>query len=117
MCGGSIRLPHTKVAISEMRLLHLPKAGFEQARLRPRREMKTELDQAQFLIGAALPGSGVSVEEELTRDTWLVRRSVEAVLDWYTKTAVEPEIQQAAKLAGDQLRRSREQNREKIQEE
>lgn len=90
---------------------------FEQARLRPRREMKAELDQAHFLIGAAMPGSGVNIEEELARDTWMVRRSVEAVLDWYAKTAVEPEIQKAAKLAGDQLRRSREQNREKIQEE
>jgi len=90
---------------------------FEQARLRPRKEMKTELDQAQFLIGAAMPGSGVNIEVELGRDTWLVRRSVEAVLDWYAKTAVEPEIRQAAKLAGDQLRRSREENREKIREE
>ncbi len=90
---------------------------FEQARLRPRREMKAELDQAHFLIGAAVPGSGVNIEDELARDTWMVRRSVEAVLDWYAKTAVEPEIQKAAKLAGDQLRRSREQNREKIQEE
>ena len=79
--------------------------------------MKTELDQAHFLIGAAMPGSGVNVEEELTRDTWMVRRSVEAVLDWYAKTAVEPEVQNAAKLAGDILRRTREQNREKIKEE
>lgn len=90
---------------------------FEQARKRPRKEMKTEIDQAHFLIGAAMPGSGMNVEAELTKDTWMVRRSVEAVLDWYAKTAVEPEIQSAAKVAGDLLRRSREQNREKIKEE
>ena len=90
---------------------------FEQARKRPRKEMKTEIDQAHFLIGAAMPGSGMNVEAELTKDTWMVRRSVEAVLDWYAKTAVEPEIQSAAKVAGDLLRRTREQNREKIKEE
>lgn len=87
---------------------------FEQARARPRKEMKTEIDQAHFLIGAAMPGSGVNVEAELAKDTWMVRRSVEAVLDWYAKTAAEPEIQAAAKLAGDLLRRSREQNRENL---
>jgi len=75
---------------------------FEQARKRPRKEMKTEIDQAHFLIGAAMPGSGMNVEAELTKDTWMVRRSVEAVLDWYAKTAVEPEVQSAAKVAGDQ---------------
>lgn len=90
---------------------------FDLARKRPRKEMKTEIDQAHFLIGAAMPGSGVNLEEELGRDTWMVRRSVEAVLDWYAKTAPEPEIQKAAKLAGDLLRMSLEQNRTKIKEE
>jgi len=90
---------------------------FHYSRRRPRKEMKTEIDQAHFLIGAAMPGSEVNVEEELNRDTWMVRRSVEAVLDWYAKTALEPEIQTAAKVAGDLLRRCREQNREKIKEE
>ena len=89
---------------------------FEQARKRPRREMKTEIDQAHFLIGAAMPGSGVNLEEELSRDTWMVRRSVEAVLNWYAKTAVEPEVCKAAELAGTLLRRSREQNRDKLQQ-
>jgi len=90
---------------------------FEKARKRPRKEMKSEIDQAHFLIGAAMPGSGVNLEEELGRDTWMVRRSVEAVLDWYAKTAPEPEIQKAAKLAGNLLRMSLEQNRTKLKEE
>ena len=72
---------------------------FEAARLRPRKEMKTEIDQAHFLIGAALPGSGVNLEEELDKDTWMVRRSVEAVLHWYAKTAPDPEIRKAADRA------------------
>lgn len=90
---------------------------FEKARRRPRKEMKTEIDQAHFLIGAAMPGSGVNLEEELGRDTWMVRRSVEAVLDWYAKTAVEPDIQKAAALAGNLLRMSLEQNRTKLKQE
>jgi len=90
---------------------------FEKARKRPRKEMKSEIDQAHFLIGAAMPGSGVNLEEELGRDTWMVRRSVEAVLDWYAKTAPEPEVQKAAGLAGNLLRMSLEQNRTKIKEE
>ena len=84
---------------------------FEKARQRPRKEMKTEIDQAHFLIGAAMPGSGVNVEEELTRDTWMIRRSVEAVLDWYAKTALEPEVQKAAALPADIPRRTLQQNR------
>ena len=87
---------------------------FDKARQRPRKEMKTEIDQAHFLIGAAMPGSGVNLEEELGRDTWMVRRSVEAVLDWYAKTAVEPEVKKAAALAGNLLRMSLEQNRAKL---
>jgi len=90
---------------------------FEKARKRPRKEMKSEIDQAHFLIGAATPGSGVNLEDELGRDTWMVRRSVEAVLDWYAKTAPEPEIQKAATLAGNLLRMSLEQNRTKIKED
>jgi hypothetical protein len=79
--------------------------------------MKTEIDQAHFLIGAAMPGSGVNLEEELSRETWMVRRSVEAVLDWYAKTALEPEVKQAAALAGNLLRMTLQKNREKIKQE
>ncbi len=72
---------------------------FERARQRPRKEMKTEIDQAHFLIGAALPESTVNIEEELSRGTWEPRRSVEAVLDWYARTAPESEVRQAAATA------------------
>jgi putative DNA methylase len=84
---------------------------FEMARQRPRKQMKTEIDQAHFLIGAALPDSGVNIEQELDRDTWMVRRSVEAVLDWYHRTAPQPDIRQAAGVARDLLRRHIEQRR------
>jgi hypothetical protein len=90
------------------------KEQFEKTRLRPRKEMKTEIDQAHFLIGAALPDSGMNIEEELARNTWAVRRSVEAVLQWYAKTAVEPEIKDAAALAATLLRTSLEQRRAQL---
>ena len=93
------------------------KEQFEKARLRPRKEMKTEIDQAHFLIGAALPGSGVNIEDELSKHTWAVRRSVEAVLHWYAKTAVEPEIKDAAELAATLLRKALETRRAQLQNE
>ena len=90
------------------------KEQFEKTRLRPRREMKTEIDQAHFLIGAALPGSGLNIEDELSKNTWAIRRSVEAVLQWYARIAVEPEIKDAAELAATLLRASLEQRRSQI---
>jgi putative DNA methylase len=79
---------------------------FDYCRKRPRKEMKNEIDQAHFLIGGALPNSGVNLEQELARDTWMVRRSVDAVLEWYAKTAPEQEIRQAAELARTILRQT-----------
>ena len=90
------------------------KEQFDKTRLRPRKEMKTEIDQAHFLIGAALPGSGVNIEDELSRNTWVVRRSVEAVLQWFSKTAVEPQVKDAAELAAALLRKALETRRAQL---
>lgn len=79
---------------------------FEESRKRPRKEMKTEIHQAHFLIGAAMPNSGVNLEQELVKDTWMVRRGVDAVLEWYARLAPEPEIRQAAELARTILRQT-----------
>lgn len=79
---------------------------FETIRQRPRKEMKTEIDQAHFLIGSALPRSGINLEQELSKDTWMVRRSVDAVLEWYAKMAPESEIREAAELARTILRQT-----------
>ena len=79
--------------------------------------MKNEIDQAHFPIGAALPGSGLNIEDELSKNTWVVRRSVEAVLQWYAKTAVEPEIKDAAALAATLLRKALETRRAELQTE
>ena len=86
---------------------------FEHHRKRPRKEMKTEIDQAHFLIGAAMPNSGVNLEDELTKDTWMLRRSVDAVLDWYTRMTPDPSVRNAAMLARTILRNSVERMRER----
>jgi len=79
---------------------------FQDFRKRPRREMKTEIDQAHFLIGAAKPNSGVNLEQELSKDTWMVRRSVDAVLEWYAKMSPDLELRAASTLARTILRQT-----------
>jgi len=66
---------------------------------RNRKVLKTDLDQAHFLIGAAMPGSGVNVSDELNRATFQIKRSVDPILDWYSQTDPDTGIRQAAKLA------------------
>jgi adenine-specific DNA methylase len=79
---------------------------FQNFRRRPRKEMKTEIDQAHFLIGAARPDSGVNLEQELSKDTWMVRRSVDAVLEWYAEMSPDLEIRTASTLARTILRQT-----------
>ncbi len=57
------------------------------------------MDQAHFLIGAATTGSGVNLTDELNRATLQIKRSVEQILDWYSRTDPDETIQQAARLA------------------
>jgi len=89
---------------------------FETFRRRPRKEMKNEIDQAHFLIGAARPNSGVNLEEELFKDTWMVRRSVDAVLEWYAEMSPEPDTRAAAALARTILRQTLERVRQQPSE-
>lgn len=86
---------------------------FERLKLRPRKEMKTEIDQAHFLMGGALPNSGINLEQELSKDTWMLRRSVDAVLEWYSTMAPEQDLRNAATLARTILR----QNLEKLRQQ
>ncbi len=66
---------------------------------RNRKVLKTDLDQAHFLIGAATPGSGVDVSDELNRATFQIKKSVDPILDWYAQIDPDTGIQQAARLA------------------
>ena len=97
---------------------------FQKIRQRSRREMKTELDQAHFLIGAALPArdgdTGVNIEKELEKETFLIRPGVEALLDWYSKTPAgpdEPGVPRAAALALTLLRAAFEAKRARMRRE
>ena len=96
----------------------------QKMRMRSRRELKTELDQAHFLIGAAMPlrpgDAGINIETELERDTFLVRPGVEALLDWYSKTpasADEPGVASAAGIALQLLRAAFEAKRARMRQE
>jgi hypothetical protein len=74
---------------------------FARFRERPRQEMKYDLDQAHFLIGAAVPGSGVNIREELARATWVLKPSVPDILRWTAEHEDDAVLQRAAKLAGE----------------
>ena len=94
---------------------------FQKMRQRSRRELKTELDQAHFLIGAAMTpkegDAGVNIEKELERETFLIRPGVEALLDWYSRTvspADEPTLPNAAALALTLLRAAFESKRARM---
>jgi transposase-like protein len=92
---GWIRVVGTSVNVTpiEERFRYFKAPG------RNRKVLKTDLDQAHFLIGAATPASGVDVSDELNRATFQIKRSVDPILDWYTQTDPDTGIQQAAKLA------------------
>src|SRR2546427_658642 len=59
---------------------------------RRRDTISFDLDQAHFLIGAALPGSGVDIQRELSEQSMLLHQSVEPLLRWYSETAEDPAI-------------------------
>ena len=97
---------------------------FQKMVKRSRRELKTELDQSHFLIGAALPAqngdTSVNIEKELERETFLIRPGVEALLDWYSKTPAgpdEPGIPKAAATALQLLRAAFEARRARMKQE
>ena len=71
---------------------------------RNRKVLKTDLDQAHFLIGAVMPRSNINLTEELNRGSFKVKRSVDAILGWYAQTDSNEDIRQAARLALDLLR-------------
>jgi len=87
---------------------------FARMKARPRREMRTELDQSHFLIGAAFEASGLNIDEEFKKSSFLIRPGVEALLDWYAKAPAgawggdEPGVPRAAALALALFRKAKE---------
>jgi len=84
---------------------------FARMKARPRDEMRTELDQSHFLIGAAFEASGLNIDEEFKNSSFLIRPGVEALLDWYAKApagADELGVPRAAALALTLFRKAKE---------
>ncbi|MBA5868096.1 MAG: DUF1156 domain-containing protein [Nitrospira sp. CR1.3] len=72
-------------------------AGFV-SRGRTRKVLKTDLDQAHFLIGASMSGK-VDISAELNRDSFVLKRSADAILGWYAQSGREKAICDAAAQA------------------
>lgn len=70
------------------RFLGLRQKRFEQIR--------SDLDQAHYLIGAAHPGSSVNILEELTRGVTNLKPTVEDILQWYERRDRDKEVREAA---------------------
>jgi len=47
--------------------------------------IKTDLDQSHFLIGAAIPNSGMKIENELNNPNFRIKKSVDEILKWYAE--------------------------------
>jgi len=68
------------------------------SRGRTRKVLKADLDQSHFLIGAAMTGK-VEILAELNRDSFVLKRSTDAILGWYAQTEREVSIRNAAAQA------------------
>ena len=66
---------------------------------RNRKVIKTDLDQAHFLIGAAFPDSGVKIENELNNPNFRIKKSVDEILKWYQQVGDSSGIHQSARTA------------------
>jgi hypothetical protein len=66
---------------------------------RNRKVIKTDLDQAHFLIGAAAPNSGVKIDNELNNPNFKIKKSTDAILKWYADVDKDALIRQSAQTA------------------
>ncbi|NPV69261.1 MAG: DUF1156 domain-containing protein [Firmicutes bacterium] len=66
---------------------------------RNRKAIKTDLDQAHFLMGAALHDSGVRIDDELNNPNFHLRKSVDDILKWYVTVDTDSRIREAAQTA------------------
>lgn len=66
---------------------------------RNRKVIKSDLDQAHFLIGAAYPDSGLKIEAELNNPNFRIKKSVDDILRWYAEADLDAVNRLAARTA------------------
>lgn len=73
--------------------------AFFTERGRNRKVIKTDLDQAYFLIGSAYPNSGIKIDTELKNPNLRIKKSVDDILKWYAEVDNDPVNRLAARTA------------------
>lgn len=66
---------------------------------RNRKVIKTDLDQAHFLIGAAFANSGLKIDTELNNPNFRIKKSVDEILKWYAEVDQDAVIRVSARTA------------------
>ncbi len=66
---------------------------------RNRKVIKTDLDQAHFLIGAAYSNSGLKIDAELNNPNFRIKKSVDEILKWYAEVDTNAANRMAARTA------------------
>jgi hypothetical protein len=61
--------------------------------------MVSDYDQAMFLIGACVEGSGINVSDTLRNDNFRPHRALDGLLEWHARRAAAPEIRTSAARA------------------
>ncbi len=70
---------------------------FQKLRMSGRNHITSDLDQVHFLIGAAIPGSGYKLTDELGKLS--LADSVESLLSWYADNIQDGNVRNAASVA------------------
>jgi len=73
--------------------------AFFTERGRNRKVIKTDLDQAHFLIGTAYPNSGLKIDAELNNSNFRIKKSVDEILKWYAEVDKNSANRMAARTA------------------
>lgn len=63
---------------------------------RHRRNMASDYDQAMFLIGACVDGSGINASDTLNNEHFRPHPALRALLEWHTRRAATSEVRNAA---------------------
>lgn len=73
--------------------------AFFTERGRNRKVIKTDLDQAHFLIATAYPNSGLKIDAELNNPNFRIKKSVDEILNWYAEVDKSSSNRMAARTA------------------